>query len=309
MPRECNGLVIKVLGGFYYVWEEKGRIWRCRARGRFRKEATSPMVGDRATVVFAKDDGEFVGSLSSIFPRRNSLVRPPVANLDCLALVVSCRDPMPNLTVIDQLTAIAAHRGIPVKIIFTKLDLCESQTYTKIYYNAGFEVFEVNNLTGAGAGKIQEALAQGITAFCGNSGVGKSSLLNTLFPQLGLNTGEISQKLGRGRHTTRHVELFPTSRDGWIADTPGFSAIDFLQWERMPAAQLEDCFIDFSPYIGGCRYTGCSHTSEPGCAILTAVREGKISVSRHQSYCIIYQQLKNVGTWKFNKLASKEYNH
>lgn len=295
-----KGLVTKALGGFYYVWEREGRVWQCRARGRFRKDEVSPMVGDWVTVEPASGEDEFSGRVSAIIPRRNSLVRPPVANLDRLALVISCRDPIPNLTVIDQLTAIACHREIPVKIIFTKPDLCTPQPYIKVYRQAGFEVFEVNNLTGKGAEQVQKAFGQGITAFCGNSGAGKSSLLNTLFPKLGLSTGDISQKLGRGRHTTRHVELFPTEQGGWIADTPGFSAVDFLQWERISASQLEHCFIDFIPYMGCCRYTGCSHTTEQGCSVLAAVQAGKIPPSRHQSYLAIYQQLKGRKEWELD---------
>lgn len=296
------GLVVKALGGFYYVWDDSGRMWECRARGRFRKDEVSPVVGDRVTVEpSSREPEDATGTLVEIAPRRNSLVRPPVANLDRLAMVVSCRDPAPNLLIIDQLTAIACRRGIPVALIFTKPDLADPEPYTDIYRKAGFQVFEVNNLTGEGAGEVREALSQGITAFCGNSGAGKSSLLNALFPKLELATGDISQKLGRGRHTTRHVELYPTGEGGWIADTPGFSAVEFLQFEKMMARDLEDCFIEFAPYLGKCRYTGCSHTAERGCVVLEAVEGGEIAPSRHQSYLAIYEQLKNVKEWELDK--------
>ena len=298
--RREEGLVLKALGGFYYIRDREGRVWECRARGRLRKDEIRPVVGDRVTLEPAGKEDKPVGTLVEVLPRRNSLIRPPVANLDRLALVVSCRDPAPNLLILDQLTAIAAHRRIPVTLIFTKPDLADPEPYTGIYRSAGFQVFEVNNLTGQGTEEVRRALARGVTAFCGNSGAGKSSLLNALFPQLALATGEISCKLGRGRHTTRHVELFATGEGGWIADTPGFSAVDFLQFERMPARELEDCFPEFEPYLGRCRYTGCSHTAERGCAVLEAVEEGKIVPSRHQSYCAIYQQLKNVKEWELD---------
>ena len=308
MAGECpiqapqEGLVIKALGGFYYVRDQKGQVWECRARGRFRKDEVSPVVGDGVMMAPCPEGGEQLsGTVVEILPRRNWLIRPPVANLDRLAMVVSCRDPAPNLLIIDQLTAIACRRGIPVVLVFTKPDLADPEPYTGIYCRAGFQVFEVNNLTGDGAGAVREALSRGITAFCGNSGAGKSSLLNALFPGLALATGDISQKLGRGRHTTRHVELYATGGGGWIADTPGFSAVDFLQFEKMLARDLEGCFPDFAPYLGRCRYTGCSHTVERGCAVLEAVEEGKIEPSRHQSYCTIYEQLKNVKEWELDK--------
>lgn len=289
-----TGLIVKALGGFYYVRTPEGDM-ECRPVGLFRREGISPMVGDTVTVE-ATEDGR--GSLTEISPRKNFLVRPPVANLDRLAMIVSCAEPAPNILILDKLTAIACHRDIPVTIIFSKIDLAAPVEFTEIYRRAGFDVFEVNSITGEGTAEIRAVLQKGLTAFCGNSGAGKSSLLNALFPELNILTDSISKKLGRGKHTTRHVELYATGEGGYIADTPGFSAVDFLQFERMTARDLEYCFPEFEGMSEKCRYTGCSHTSERDCAVLAAVAAGTIPVSRHQSYCAIYNELRQVKEWE-----------
>lgn len=289
-----TGLVFRALGGFYYVRTPQGDL-ECRPVGLFRKEGVSPMVGDMVTVE-PTEDGR--GSLTQIAPRKNFLIRPPVANLDRLALIVSCAQPAPNLLVLDKLTAIACRRGIPVTVILSKIDLASPRIFTQIYRDAGFTVFEVNSMTGEGIGPVRQELSHGLTAFCGNSGAGKSSLLNALFPGLALLTDDISKKLGRGKHTTRHVQLYPTGGEGYIADTPGFSAVDFFQSERIPARELGDCFPEFEGLAQHCRYTGCSHTTERDCAVLAAVAAGNIPPSRHQSYCAIYNELKQVKEWE-----------
>lgn len=253
------------------------------------------MVGDRVTVD-PSDDG--TGSVSVIATRRNSLLRPPVANLDRLVMVVSCTEPPPNLLIIDKLTAIAARRAISVELVFSKIDLAPPDYYTDIYRRAGYCVHEVNSMTGEGVLPLREQFGQGLSVFCGNSGAGKSSLLNALFPELKLATAAISRKLGRGKHTTRHVELFDTGLGGYIADTPGFSAVEFLQFERMAARELEQCFPEFAELLGDCRYTGCSHTAERDCAIRQAVDEGAICPTRWHSYCTIYEELKQVKEWE-----------
>ena len=268
---------------------------RCRGRGRFRKEATQLLVGDQVEVQPTEEGAGFITGLA---PRKNFLIRPPVANLDRLVLVVSAADPAPNLLVVDKLTAIAARRGIPAALVFTKSDLADTANLAAIYRGAGYPVCQVNSLTGEGIPQVRALFQGGLSAFCGNSGAGKSTLLNALYPKLQLATGEISRKLGRGRHTTRHVELFPTGDGGYIADTPGFSAVEFLQFEKMPAAALEDCFPEFGPYREKCRFTGCSHRVEKGCAVLAAVEEGKIPESRHQSYRAIYEELRGVKEWE-----------
>lgn len=266
----------------------------CRAKGIFRNEDISPMVGDRVTVE-PTEDGR--GSVTGIAPRRNSLLRPPVANLDRLVLVVSCTQPSPNPLVIDKLTAIACRRNIPVVIALSKVDLADAEEFAGIYRLAGYPVYQVNSLTGEGVPALRELLEDGLSVFCGNSGAGKSSLLNAIFPELSLTTAEISRKLGRGKHTTRHVELYPTSQGGYIADTPGFSAVEFIQFERIPPRELADFFPEFGE-LPNCRYTGCSHTAERDCAVRDAVSDGKISQSRYQSYCTIYNELKQVKEWE-----------
>ncbi len=290
----AKGLIVKALGGFYYV-NIGNEIIECRARGAFRKEDISPYVGDTVTIELTEQNK---GYIMEIGERKNSLIRPPVANIDRLAMVVSSTAPRPNTLVIDKLTAIACRRDIPVVIIFTKIDMSDPVDVNDIYRKAGFTVFNVNNMTGEGCEAVKKELSSGITAFCGNSGVGKSSLLNALFGELKLATADISKKLGRGKHTTRHVELYKTDDGGYIADTPGFSAVDFLQFEKMTASALEDCFVDFQPYLGECRYTGCSHVAERDCAIRTAVADGEISESRYRSYCTIYEELKQVKQWE-----------
>lgn len=291
------GLILRSQGGFYQVRTDAGDL-RCRGRGRFRKEDTQLVVGDRVLVEPTEEGSGFITGLE---PRKNSLIRPPVANIDRLALVVSSTQPAPNLLIIDQLTAIAARRQIPVVLVFTKADLADTGPLAEIYRKAGYPVFQVDSLSGAGTAEAGALFARGITAFCGNSGAGKSSLLNAIFPELGLATGGISRKLGRGRHTTRHVELFPTGQGGYIADTPGFSAIDFLQFERMPAQELELCFPEFEGRRERCRFTGCSHRVEKGCAVLAAVQAGEIPKSRHESYCAIYGELKTLKEWELKK--------
>ena len=228
---------MRSLGGFYTVISEDGTKTECRGRGIFRKDATTLLVGDRCRFEPTEPG---CGSITAIEPRKNTLQRPPVANLDRLAMVVSLADPAPNALVIDQLTAIAARRDIPVVMIFTKPDLADPTPWAEIYRKAGYPTAVVNNLTGKGLTEAAALLKGGITAFCGNSGAGKSSLMNGLYPELKLATGEISKKLGRGRHTTRHVELFPDGHGGWLCDTPGFSALEFAKAEPMPAAELAE---------------------------------------------------------------------
>lgn len=293
-----EGLIIRSLGGFYTVESGDGTRTECRGRGIFRKDATTLLVGDRCTFEPTEPG---CGSITAIAPRKNILQRPPVANLDRLALVVSLADPAPNALVLDQLTAIAARKSIPVVLIFTKPDLVDPAPWTAIYQKAGYPTAVVNNRTGEGAEDAARLLRGGITAFCGNSGAGKSSLLNTLYPALRLATGEISKKLGRGRHTTRHVELFGDGDEGYLCDTPGFSALEFARSEPMPASELAACFPEMARYAGGCRYTGCSHRTEQGCAVREAVAMGEIPESRHRSYVTIYNELKQLKEWELAK--------
>lgn len=291
-----QGVILRSQGGFYLVRTPQGDFI-CRGRGLFRKTDTVLLVGDRVTIE-PTQPGE--GCIVGLSPRKNSLIRPAVANIDRLAMVVSTAEPVPNLLVIDRLTAIAARREIPVVFVITKTDLADPQELIATYRAAGYPVYPVNNLTGEGVGEVGAMLRVGITAFCGNSGAGKSSLLNALFPGLTLSTGEISKKLGRGRHTTRHVELYEAG-EGYIADTPGFSAIEFLRFERLLASELDGCFPEFSPYLDKCRFTGCGHIRAKDCAVIAAVEAGEIPESRYRSYCAIYEELKNIKEWELTE--------
>ena len=286
---------MRSLGGFYTVISEDGTKTECRGRGIFRRDATTLLVGDRCRFEPTEPG---CGSITAIEPRKNTLQRPPVANLDRLAMVISLADPAPNALVIDQLTAIAARRDIPVVMIFTKPDLADPTPWVDIYRKAGYPTAVVNNRTGEGLEAAAELLKGGITAFCGNSGAGKSSLMNGLYPELNLATGEISKKLGRGRHTTRHVELFRLEGDAIIADTPGFAAFDTEIPELLDKERLAYGFREFVPYLGQCRFVGCAHVKEKGCAIRAAVKEGKIQKGRHDSYVRLYAVAKEFKAWE-----------
>lgn len=289
-----TGRIQKALSGFYYV-DTGEEVLTCRARGKFRKEGISPLVGDQAEVRLL---GNGEGFVERILPRRNAFTRPAVANIDQLVIIASGAIPKTDPFLIDRVAAIAALKGCQVLVLLNKCDLDRAEGLYEIYQASGFPTLRVSAETGEGLEALKELIAGKLSAFTGNSGVGKSSILNRLDSRFALSTGEISEKLGRGRHTTRHVELFPTGDGGYIADTPGFSAVEFLQFEKMPAAALEDCFPEFGPYREKCRFTGCSHRVEKGCAVLAAVEEGKIPESRHQSYRAIYEELRGVKEWE-----------
>ena len=241
------------------------------------------------------------GNRLQLEPRSNSLVRPPLANLDQLVLVVSIADPAPNAFVLDKLIAIAEYQQIEPVIVITKCDLADPKEFTDIYRKAGFAVYETRTLEHQGIQEVMEMLKDKTSAFCGNSGAGKSTLLNAIDPRLSLDTGDISQKLGRGRHTTRHVELFELPQGGFVADTPGFSAVDLEKFQTILKDELADCFREMHDYEGKCRFRGCSHTKEAGCAVLQAVKDGEISQSRHQSYLNLYEQAKNIKEWELDR--------
>ncbi|MCI8649902.1 MAG: ribosome small subunit-dependent GTPase A [Anaerotruncus sp.] len=291
-----TGLIVKATGGFYYV--AAGAVtYECRARGIFRKEKISPLVGD--TVAF-EPLGEATGSVIEILPRKNQLVRPPLANLDTFVLVTSVADPAPNPLVLDKLIAIACHKAIRPMLVITKSDLGAPDRLLEIYQTTNIQTFVVSPQSGEGIEALRQALSKGISAFSGNTGVGKSSLLNRIDERLALATGQTSQKLGRGRHTTRHVELYRLG-DGYIADTPGFSAVELERYEQIRKEELADCFWEFAPYRDKCRFTGCSHTVEKGCAVLEALRAGQIHPSRHASYCAMYEDARKIREWELKK--------
>lgn len=289
-----SGLILQSIGGFYYV-ETADAVYECKARGAFRKDGITPLSGDRVTVA-TNEDG--TGVLEEILPRRNVLVRPPVANLDCLAIVASVTEPRPNLQLLDKLIAIAENMAIEPIVIITKSDLDDTAALESIYRGAGFPLFVVTNTSATSAQTLKTFLQGKITAFTGNSGVGKSSLLNLIDPALCRETGEISKKLGRGRHTTRSVTLFPLSGGGYLADTPGFSALDIERTQPIDKDDLFDCFREFEPYFGKCRFSGCSHIHEPDCAIRAAVSAGEVAPSRYDSYVAMYEEAKTRKPWE-----------
>lgn len=292
--KQLEGLVRKGIGGFYTVETPEG-LYTCTARGKFRKARISPYAGDRVRIL-AEEDG--TGALEEILPRRNFLVRPPIANIDQLFIVSSLRDPYPEPLIVDKTIAVAELEDIQPILVLTKTDLEGPSPLKEVYDLAGVPCLEVSSVTGQGVDQVRQLLAGKVSAFTGNSGVGKSSILNALDPTFALATGEISEKLGRGRHTTRHVEFFPVA-GGLIADTPGFSAFDAEKGggEPLDKDTLAETFREFRPYLGQCRFVGCAHVKEAGCAVLEAVKAGKISPSRHRSYVRLYDLAKANQPW------------
>lgn len=297
MQRE--GRIVSSIGGFYYVEaanleETENCIYECRARGIFRKNKITPLVGDIVTIDLLE---EGKGALSVVAERRNQLVRPPVANVDQLVIVIAVADPSPVALVIDQMIAIAEKNDIEPVIVINKTDLGDAAIWEETYRKAGFPVVALSALDDVSVEPLRHLLTGKISAFTGNSGVGKSSLLNALYPELALETGEISQKLGRGRHTTRTVTLYRLPEGGYIADTPGFSSLDMERAQPLLKDELPDCFREFADYIGECRFTSCAHVKEKDCAIRQAVDEGKIARSRYDSYVELYEQVKDKEEW------------
>lgn len=289
-----KGILLKGIGGFYSV-EAADAVYVCKARGVFRKKHMTPLAGD--SVQITVHDGDAENTIDAILPRKNELRRPPVANIDQLLIVASTTAPKPSPFVIDKLIAIAEQKQIEPIVVFTKCDLEPEDALADIYRNAGFVCISVSNKTGAGVAEVKTLLQGKITALTGNTGVGKTSLLNALDSSLCLATGEISDKLGRGRHTTRQAELFKTC-GGYIVDTPGFSALELDKTERIRKEDLAACFREFRPYLGACKFSTCSHTCDKGCKILEAVADGKISRSRHNSYVELYNDAKELKEWE-----------
>lgn len=291
-----TGRITKLVGGIYEVLSEE-KTYLCKARGLFRKEGNSPLVGDMVTF---EELEEASGYLHEILPRKNQLVRPPLANLDLLFLVVSVTDPKPNFRVLDYLIAIAEHKNIEPAIIITKKDLTENCDFSKIYRDAGFLVFETGFDDETDLANIHHAMRGKLSAFCGNTGVGKSTLLNRIDPRFEAATGETSKKLGRGKHTTRHVQLYPVENGGFIADTPGFSRVDLERYAVILKDEMAFCFREFAPYIKKCRFHDCSHTKEKDCAVIDAVASGEIAPSRYASYLDLYENARKINEWELS---------
>lgn len=288
-----SGRIMKALSGFYYVQTEQDLV-ECKARGRFRKEHITPLVGDWVDITI--EHGK--GMVEEIHPRRNSFVRPAVANLDLLVLMVSQVIPVTEPFLIDRVTAIAGNQNVPVVICVNKSDMHAQGRLAEIYQRAGYDVVVTSAVTGQGVDTLRQLICGKVVAFTGNSGVGKSSILNCLAPELAIQTGEVSLKLGRGRHTTRHIELFALDDGTFVADTPGFSSFDTDQMEVVLKENLQYAFPDFAPYLGQCQFHDCAHRKEPGCAVTQALREGKIEPTRYESYEKLYDKAKEIKLWE-----------
>ncbi len=281
-----QGRIIKGIGGFYYI-NSSDTVYECRARGRFRKEGITPLVGD--IVQCNIDVVSNTGLICGILPRSNSLIRPPVANVTKIAIVFSVTNPKPNLLTVDKLITSAMYAGIKPIICINKTDLRDGSEYHKIYSSAGFDTIVLSAETKENVDVLTEKLTGEITVFAGNSGVGKSSLLNCILKNADLKTGEVSDKVERGRHTTRHCELIPLdNKNGYIIDTPGFSSFTVSDIDEKT---LHTLYPEFSPYTDSCRFQDCSHTVEKGCRVLEALKDGKISKSRHESYIAQYKEI------------------
>ena len=283
-----TGILIKAIAGFYYV-KAGNTVYECKARGILKRQGISPLPGD---YVEFSTVGTQNGIIETVKERKNSFKRPTVANVDKMFIVSSFSTPAPNTYLIDLMTVIAINKGIEPIIVFNKCDMGDFGEYEILYKNAGFKVYTVSAATKQGLDRMYDELDGSVCVFTGNSGVGKSSLLNALFDGWSLATGDISQKLGRGRHTTREVQLFEYGENGYVVDTPGFSAIELKMGEGLDTANLQNGFYEFEKHNTGCRFIGCSHTVESGCAIIDAVNDGSIAKSRFESYCMIYNELK-----------------
>ena len=308
MNENVKGIIISGVGGLYTVRTDSGEMLSCRAKGAFRRTGSAPLAGDRVLVRVPSLAGEDY-LIEAISPRRNSLIRPPIANLDVLFITFAPIEPVPSTLYLDKLSSIAVYEKIKPVMVITKIDLSpeKASEYEELYRKAGFSVFPCSCTNGIGLSELSHYVRQetdGICAFAGASGVGKSTLMNTLFPSLSLETGILSEKISRGRHTTRSVTLYSkaeltgTSSPGYVADTPGFSMLDFLEFDFYTVEDLPHCFPEFEPFLGECRYTDCSHTKETDCGIIRAVGRGDIPQSRHDSYLSLYADLAQKRPWK-----------
>lgn len=293
MSERRTGRIVRSLSGFYDVQTPAGVV-TCRGRGSLRRGGESPLTGDMVEITV--EGGK--GMVERILPRKNAFVRPAVANVDALVVFAANVNPVTEPFLIDRVAAIAGDQGVEVYICINKCDLDPAVDLERIYTRAGFPVIRASAQTGEGVAQLRSLLSGKLTAFTGNTGVGKSSMLNALCPGLELATGQVSQKLGRGRHTTRHVELFALDENTYVADTPGFASFDTEQMEIILKENLQYAFRDFAPYLGECQFHDCSHRAEPGCAVRRAVEAGEIEASRYKSYLQLYDQYSRIKIWE-----------
>ena len=289
-----EGIIIKALSGFYYVETELG-VLECRARGRFRLDGTSPLVGDR---VLCSPEANGKGRIDSVRERRNWFIRPAVANVDTLVFVAANTNPVTDPFLADRISVIAAEADREFVLCINKTDIDPGDALYTAFTKAGFRVLRTSAETGEGIDELRRALKGQICAFTGNSGVGKSSILNALIPGINIETGEVSERLGRGKHTTRHVELYDLGEGTFVADTPGFASLDVEMICEISKEGLQHDFIDFAPYIGKCRFNDCAHLKEPGCAVTAAVAAGEIAPSRYSSYQRLYEIVAQRKSWE-----------
>ena len=293
MMERKTGRIIRSLSGFYDVALPEG-IVTCRGRGVLRKDGNSPLTGDLVEITVEKGKG----MVEKILPRKNRFIRPAVANVDALVVFAANTNPVTDPFLIDRVSAIAGDQDVPVYLCVNKCDLDPATDLVKIYRNAGFCVIRASAETGEGVEDLRALLRGKLTAFTGNTGVGKSSMLNALCPSLGLATGQVSEKLGRGRHTTRHVELYQLDEETYVADTPGFSSFDTDQMDVLLKENLQYAFPDFAPFLGKCRFQDCSHRAEPECAVRRAVEAGQLEETRYESYLRLYEKAEQIKLYK-----------
>ena len=293
MTNRTTGRILRSLSGFYDVQTDSGMV-TCRGRGHLRKGQEIPLTGDMVEITVEQGKG----MVEKILPRRNRFVRPAVANMDALVIFASNVNPVTEPFLIDRVAAIAGDQEVAVHICVNKCDLDPATDLVKIYRHAGFPVIQASAVTGEGVEELRALIEGKFTAFTGNTGVGKSSMLNALCPQLGLATGEVSEKLGRGRHTTRHVELYQLGENTYVADTPGFSSFDTEQMDVMLKENLQYAFPDFAPYLGRCQFHDCSHRAEPGCAVRSGVELGELERTRYDSYLRLYEKSSQIKLWE-----------
>ena len=296
MTDRRTGRIVRSISGFYDVQTEEALI-TCRARGILRKEGNSPLTGDLVEITVERGKG----MVEKILPRKNHFIRPAVSNIDVLVVFAANVNPVTEPYLIDRVAAIAGDQEVPVYLCVNKCDLDPAMDLVRIYENAGFPVIRTSAETGEGVEALRQLLKGKLAAFTGNSGVGKSSILNRLSPELNLATGEVSEKLGRGRHTTRHVELFDLGGGTYIADTPGFSSFDTDQMDVILKENLQYAFPDFGPYLGKCRFDDCSHRKEPDCAVRAAFENGAIEKTRYDSYLKLYEKASQINLWEIKK--------